>query len=440
MDSGAEASREDSLLAGPGADREPGGGWSESCDGRSESSVGWSESRGGWSRRRFVGAVTGAAAVAAVPAPAAPGSAPATGAGATPGPSPSNREPAGRPARSRPLYLGTYTSAEGGGTGIGLTDYDPATGAVTGRGTLAGVADPSYLAAHPNGRTLYAVDEREDGAVTAVRLADRTVLGARSTGGAGPCHLSVHPSGRWLLSANYQSGSVAVHPIDGSGALGERTDLVTHTSPPPGPGQQGPHAHQFLTSPDGGHVLAVDLGTDTVYTYRLDVRAGRLTEVSQAHTRPGAGPRHLTFHPGGRYAYLANEVDDTVTVCAYDPPTGRLAIGDPQSTGSGGGTNYPAQILVTADGRYAYLANRGDNSLARYAVESGGSRLTLLGTVPVAGDFPRQIAFSPDGGLLFAANQKSGTVSVFHVDRASGALRSAGEPFPSPVAVCALPL
>ncbi|MYQ97574.1 lactonase family protein, partial [Streptomyces sp. SID6139] len=265
--------------------------------------------------------------------------------------------------------------------------------------------------------------------------------GTRSTGGAGPCHLSVHPSGRWLLSANYTSGSVAVHPIDGSGALGERTDLVTHTSPKPGPGQEGPHAHQFRTGPGGRHLLAVDLGTDTVYTYRLDSAKGTLTEVSQAHTRPGAGPRHLTFHPGGRHAYLANEVDDTVVVCTYDPATGRLAIGEPQSTGATGDvTNYPAQLLVTADGRYAFLANRGHNSLARYAVEADGARLRLLGTVPVGGDFPRQIALSPDGRLLFAANQRSGTVTVFHVDADRSELRSAGEPFASPVAVCALPL
>ncbi|MEU3344657.1 lactonase family protein [Streptomyces sp. NPDC006700] len=392
----------------------------------------------GWSRRQFVGALTGAAAVLTVPAPATPRS--GTTPVSAPEPAASDRQPAARPPARRPLYLGTYTSAPGGGKGIGLAVYDPVSGAVAGRGTLAGVADPSYLAVHPDGRTLYAVDERQDGGVTAVRLADRRVLGTRSTGGSGPCHLSVHPSGRWLLSANYGSGSVAVHPIAASGALGERADLVTHTSPRPGPGQQGPHAHQVITSPDGGHVLAVDLGTDTVYTYRLNTGTGRLTEVSQAHTRPGAGPRQLTFHPNGRYAYLANEVDDTLAICAYDRPTGRLTIGPAQSTGGGAGKNYPSQVLVTADGRFAYLANRGHNTLARYAVAAGGALLKLLGTTPVAGDFPRQIAFSPNGALLFAANQKSNTVSVFHVDRANGALRLAGTPFPSPVAVCALPL
>lgn len=401
-----------------------------------------------WSRRRVVGALGGGAAFTAL---TACGSEPESSAASTPsgqadrpqspGPAATPSRQADRPASGpRPLYLGTYTSAPGGGAGIGLATYDPDSGGITGRGTLTGVPDPSYLALHPDGRTLYAVNEREDGAVTAVRLADRAVLGSRSTGGAAPCHLSVHPGGRWLLSANYGSGSVAVHPIDASGALGERADLVTHTRPAPGPGQQGPHAHQVVTSPDGGHVLAVDLGTDTVYTYRLDPRTGKLTEVAQARTPPGTGPRHLTFHPDGRHAYLAGEVGDSVMVCGYDPASGRLTVGAPQSTGADTGPNYPAQIAVTADGRYAFLANRGHNSLARYAVQADGARLQLLGTTPVAGDFPRQIVLSPDGRLLFAANQKSGTVSVFHVDDRTGDLRLAGKPYPSPVAVCALPL
>lgn len=396
-------------------------------------------SRADWSRRRFAGALAGAAAavtLAACDGESSPADAPVPKAPATATGPPASELPAG----PRPLYLGTYTSAEGGGEGIGLAGYDPETGRITATGTLTGVPDPSYLAVHPDGRTLYAVNEREDGAVTAVRLSDRKILGSRSTGGASPCHLSVHPGGRYLLSADYGSGTVAVHRIGASGAIGERTALVTHSAPPPGPGQRGPHAHQFLTGPDGGHVLAVDLGTDTVYTYRLDETSGGLTEVSRARARPGAGPRHLTFHPGGRYAYLANELDNTVAVCAYDPGSGRLRVGEAQSTGTGSATSYPAQLLVTGNGHFAYLANRGHNSLTRYAVERDGARLRLLDTVPVGGDFPRHIAFSPDGRLLFAANQRSGTVSVFHVRQDSGELRAAGEPFASPVAVCALPL
>ncbi|MEU9112879.1 lactonase family protein [Streptomyces sp. NPDC048483] len=349
------------------------------------------------------------------------------------------------PRAERPLFLGTYTSKEGGGTGVGLGTYDTRDGLITATGVVAGVADPSYLALAPSGRTLYAVDEQEEGGVTALALsadgAPPKVLGTQATGGAGPCHLSVHPSGRWLLSANYLSGSVAVHPVDpDSGVLGARTDLVVHSSPPPGPGQDGPHAHQIVTSPDGRHVLAVDLGNDTVYTYRLDERAGRLTQASYATLRPGTGPRHLTFHPSGAFAYLANEVDNTVVVCRYERWRGRLTPGVPQSTGTGGGTSYPAQLLVTRNGRFAYLANRGHNSLTRYAVEAAGARLRLLDTVPVGGDFPRQIAFSPDERLLFAANQKSGSVTVFSVDGETGTLGRVGKPFGAPMPVCVLPL
>lgn len=381
-------------------------------------------------RRRFLQGLSAVAAAAVLPACGAaedPGSRARSQAAVT---------PTSRARRIRPLYLGTYTSVDGGGRGIGVAAYDETTGRITGAGVVEGVGDPSYLAVHPSGRTLYAVNEREDGAVTAVRIAGggrHQVLGSRSTGGAAPAHLSVHPTGRWLLSANYGSGSVAVHPIEDSGALGERTDLVRHTG-------TSPHAHQIVTSPDRGHVLAVDLGNDTVYTYRLDTRAGTLTEVSRATVRPGSGPRHLTFHPSGRHAYLANELDNTVTVCAYDPATGTLRPGEPQSTGTSPGTSYPAQLVVTLNGMYAYHANRGPNTLTRYAVEAGGARLRLLDTVPVGGDFPRQIALSPSGGLLFAANQRSGTVTVLHVDARTGELRPAGEAFRFPAAACALPL
>ncbi|MFJ1597491.1 lactonase family protein [Streptomyces sp. NPDC088261] len=402
---------------------------------------------GGLSRRRFVGVLAATSAVAVVPATAgaaAPVPSPGTPAVATPAPSPAPTPAAAPRAATRRLFLGTYTSSPGGGTGVGLATYDSATGAITGTGTVTGVADPSYLAIHPDGRTLFAVDEQQAGQVTAIALADdgrHTVLGSRSTGGAGPAHLSVHPSGQWLLTANYTSGSVAVLPIQASGALGERTALVTHSTPPPGPGQGGPHAHQIVTSPDGGHVLAVDLGNDTVYTYRLDVQTGALTRVSYARLRPGAGPRHLTFHPSGAFAYLANELDNTVVVCAYDSSTGQLTPGEPQSTGTTGNTrSFPAELAVTDNGAFAYLANRGHNSLARYAIEADGAELRLLDTVPVGGDYPRQIALSPGGELLFAANQRSNSVTVFDVDQVTGELRSAGAPFTAPVAVCVLPL
>jgi 6-phosphogluconolactonase (cycloisomerase 2 family) len=371
------------------------------------------------SRRRFLGALAAGAAVTSAPVTAAPVSAAARG---------------GVREAARPLYLGTF------GSGVAVAGYDPASGQITAGTTIAGVVNPSFLALHPSGNFLYTVNEQSNGSVTAIALSDGggPVLGAQSTGGDGPTHLSVHPSGSWLLSANYGSGSVAVHPIAADGSLGARTDLVKHDTPPPGP-QGAPHAHQILTSPDGRHVLAVDLGTDAVYTYTLDTSAGRLTRVSYASFASGAGPRHMVFHPSGTFAYVACELGNAVVVCTYDPATGKLTPGQPQSTGSAGGSNSPAEIVTTSDGAFVYLSNRGDESIARYAVGAQGAELRLLGTTPVGGSWPRHLALSPDDGLLFASNQYSGTVTVFHVDTATGGLTSAGSPYAHPSAVCALP-
>ncbi|MGK5628168.1 lactonase family protein [Streptomyces sp. URMC 123] len=400
-------------------------------------------SASGIGRRRLLTLLAAGAAGAGATA-ARPGEARGAGEGAArPGPGPGGGAPDGR-APLRRLFLGAYTSGSGGAPGLGLAGYDPDSGRIVGTGALDGVADPSYLALSPTGRTLYTVNERRRGAVTAIALDaggwEPRVLGSRPADG-GPCHLSVHPEGRHLLSANYRSGSVTVHPVLADGGLGPRSDLVTHTSPAPGPGQSGPHAHQVVTAPDGRHVLAVDLGTDTVYGYRLDPRRGTLTERSRSALRPGAGPRQLAFHPSGRFAYVANELDDTVVVCRYDPAEGVLTPGRPQPTGSSGPVrNYPSHLLTTADGRFLYLANRGHNSVACFAVEAAGARLRLLGTVPVGGDFPRHIAFDPRERWLFAANQRSGTVTVFAVHRGTGGLTPVGRPFETPAPACVLPL
>ncbi|WP_377860020.1 lactonase family protein [Allokutzneria oryzae] len=346
---------------------------------------------------------------------------------------------------TRRVFLGCYTLGAGGGKGIGLADADVQTGALTVTSTLEGVVNPSFLTLAPNRRTVYAVNETTDGRVSAFAVdaaGGLKALGSQSALGADPCHLAVHPSGRFLLTANYSSGSVAVHPIREGGALGAATDLVQHTGSGPDPDRQkGPHAHQVLTDPSGRWVHAVDLGTDSVYVYRLDLGTGKLSRHSQAKLKPGAGPRHIAFHPGGRAAYVANELDSTITVCEWDSATGTLKPGPSLPTAPAGGVtrNYPAEVTVSPDGRFVYLSNRGHDSIAIFAVADGGRGLTPAGTPSCGGAWPRHIVLSCDGRFLYSANERSPGVAVFRVDRSTGGLAQVGQQLSTPRPVCVLP-
>ena len=347
-------------------------------------------------------------------------------------------------AESR-VYLGTYTTWSGGGTGIGLASYDQTTGQLRATGVFPGVANPSFVI--ESGRTLYAVNEQTNGSVTAIAVSaggGLRIINSQSTGGADPCHLAVDPTGKYLLSANYSSGSVSVHPVKADGGLGTRTDLKKHTgSGPDRERQEGPHAHQVLPDVGGKFLLAVDLGTDSVHTYRLDVATGKLALVSTAKVKAGAGPRHLTFHPSGKFAYIANELDSTIIAAGYDPETGALTPAQTLRTLPVGAPatprNYPAEVVVSADGKFVYLSNRGHDSVALFAVEQGGARLRFVEAVSTGGKYPRHIAFDPTGRILFAANQNSNTVTSFRVDLATGRLRPSGTPLASPIPVCVVP-
>jgi 6-phosphogluconolactonase len=308
------------------------------------------------------------------------------------------------------MYLGTY------GNGIGIATYD-AQGNITGTGTIDGIPDPSFVIR--DGNFLYAVDEQDAGAVTAVDISVATprVLNRQPNKGSGPCHLA--KVGAYLLSANYGSGDIAVHPINPDGSLGQQTDLVKHEG-------SAPHAHQVVRA--GEYVLAVDLGTDSIYTYTL--AAGKLTLQHQAKLKAGSGPRHLVL--AGQYAYVADEVDSTVTICGYDDGIVTPLSTLPAAPG-GGPQNYPGEVLLSADGRFVYVTNRGHNSVAIFRTD--GADLELIGTPSCGGDWPRHAAFDPTGGLLFVANQKSNNVATFQVDRATGALTQTGD-FSTPTPVC----
>jgi 6-phosphogluconolactonase len=336
---------------------------------------------------------------------------------------------------SERIYVGSYTSQPGGGDGIGF-------GVVDGLETVATVDDPSFLVRSADGRFLYATNEVDGGAVSAFAIgADGglTLLNQQSTGGMHPCHLDIDPSGRFLLSANYTSGSVAVHPLQEDGSLGERADFVQRSgSGPNADRQEGPHAHQIAFDPSGAYVFDVDLGSDTVYTSTL-TDAGELQEVGRLRIHPGAGPRHLVFHPTASAAYVINELDSTLTVCGFDD--GKLQVTQTVSTRPADtpGENFPAELLISADGRYLYGSNRGDNTVAVFAIADGGLSVDLVQTIGSGGDWPRHLAFSNDGTQLYAANERSDQIALFSID-ADGRLTQTGDPVSWPKPVCILPV
>ena len=337
------------------------------------------------------------------------------------------------------LFIGRYTEGDAASEpapGITVADFDPDSLTIT---TIGGVQLPeaSFLALSPSGDVLYAVREEGSGRVAAFLVdgaeGTLTPLGEQPTNGSYPCHLTVDPSGRYLLTANYVSGTVVVHPIEEGGRLASLSDLVQHKgSGPQADRQEGPHAHMIVPAPTGGGYLAVDLGTDSVYAYSLDSELGRFVPRAQNRMRPGSGPRHLVFHPSGQYFYLANELSNTVAVCTYDATTGvaQTLMEVSAAPNSVAGQSFPSGIALSPDGRFVYVGNRGDESVSAFEVGDNGARLSPVGRWPCGGSWPRDISLSPDGRFLFSANQRSHNVAVLTVDQATGKLTPTELSFP----------
>ncbi|QIJ61208.1 lactonase family protein [Streptomyces sp. JB150] len=322
----------------------------------------------------------------------------------------------------RRAYIGSFTAA--GGPGVVTAAVDPDSGALTLLNAVDDLPDPSCLALAPDGRTLYAVSETADGAVGAYRVdgALPEPAGAPVRVGGGPTHLSVHAG--HVLTADYGTGSVTVVPLRADGTLAAAASAtLRHTgSGPRTPRQRGPHAHQVLPDPSGRWILGVDLGTDSVRVSTL--AEGALAPHRETALRPGSGPRHLAFHPGGTHAYVVNELSPTVTVCHWDAGDGvlRPLAETPVLPGAPAGDAYPSGIAVSPDGRFVWTATRGEDVLSVFAVEKDTLRLT--GTVPCGGHWPRALTASE--GLLYVANERSGDVTWFAVDPATGWPRRAG--------------
>jgi 6-phosphogluconolactonase len=338
----------------------------------------------------------------------------------------------------RRAFIGSFTAA--GGPGIVTTAVAPEDGALTVLGTLKDLPDPSCLTLSPDGRTLYAVSETDEGAVAAYRVpgtgagdvlepADPPV----PVHANGPTHLCVFAG--HVLTANYGSGSVTAVPVRADGGLGRSASGVfQHTGSGPHPqGRQGSRAHQILPDPSGRWAVGVDLGTDSVRVY--DLADGAPEQHREVALRPGSGPRHLAFHPDGTRAYVLNELSPTLVVCRWDAAEGALRplAEIPVLPGTPAGDAYPSDVVVSPDGRFVWTATRGEDVLSVLAVETdaegaagadGAAGLRLTATVPCGGHWPR--ALTESRGFLYVANERSGDVTWFAVDPDTGVPRRGG--------------
>jgi len=340
------------------------------------------------------------------------------------------------------VYVGTFTAAAtppepprpSSSKGIYVYRFLPATGQLTSLGLAAETFSPSFLAVHPNGRFLYAVVNRKNGGVKSFAIEPRsgklTFLNEVASHGDNPCFVDTDRKGRNVLVANYTSGSVAVLPIRQDGRLAEATAVVQHTGSGADPTrQEGPHAHMMSTSLDDRFAVAADLGLDKLLVYRFDAGNGTLTPQDPpfARVKAGAGPRHFSFHPSGKFIYVVNEMASTVTAFAYDSGTFKELQTISTLPKGFKEENTGAEIEVHPNGKFLYASNRGLDSIAVFAIDPNKGTLTQVQQASTGGKSPRAFELDPTGSFLFAANQVSENLAMFRVDRTTGRLTPIGQ-------------
>lgn len=339
------------------------------------------------------------------------------------------------------VYFGTYPGEKS--RGIYVSRLDARSGALSAPQPAADTPSPSYLAVHPNAAFLYAVNEvptfagRDTGSVSAFAV-DRTSgrltpVNRQASTGRGPAHLIVDDSGRHVLVANYGGGSVAVLPIGADGGLNPARASIQHTGSSVDPKRQtSPHAHSITLDPANRFAYAADLGLDKILIYRFDPGAGSLvaSDPPFAAVKPGAGPRHFAFHPSGRFAYVINEIDVTLTAFASDGRRGGLTELHTVSTLPPGDPVQPgfstADVQVHPSGKFLYGSNRGHDSIVVFAIDEKTGRLHYVENRSTEGRTPRAFGIDPSGTYLLAANQRSDSVVVFRIDRQTGRLTPTG--------------
>ena len=346
------------------------------------------------------------------------------------------------------VYVGTYT--DHGSKGIYVYRFDSSTGKMTSLGLAAEATEPSFLAVDSSGPFLYAVNETETysgqptGAASAFAIqpdsGKLSLLNQVSSRGTDPAHITLDRTGKYALVANYTSGSVAVFALLKDGRLGEVASFVQHKGSSVNPERQkGPHAHAIALSPDNRFAVVADLGLDQLLVYSFDAAKGTLGAKPQVvKASPGAGPRHLVFSFDSRFLYMLNEMQSSVVAYSYDAASGAMHELQTISSLPKGfsGENTAAEIEIDPSGKFLFASNRGDDSIAVFAIDPRTGMLTHVETDSTGGKTPRNFAIDPTGSWLLAANQDSDKIVVFRIDQKTGHLNPTGDVFQLPSPVC----
>jgi 6-phosphogluconolactonase len=352
-------------------------------------------------------------------------------------------------------YVGTYTGGKSQGIYLFRLETQNPEGSqnvlLVPLGLAAETPSPAFLEIDAKRRLVFAVNETNEfngqptGGVSAFSVDPATgklkLLNQQSSMGNGPCHLILDRTGRHVFVANYSSGSVAVLPVSSDGRLGEATDVVQHDGKSVDPQrQEGPHAHCVTLDPANRFLFVCDLGLDKVMIYKYDAQNGKLAphEPAFAAVAPGAGPRHMVFRPDGRFAYVVNELNSTVTTFSYDANAGALKELQTVSTlpESFDGPNTCAEIGIHPSGKYVYASNRGHDSVALFAVDDEQGLLSYIEEQSTGGKTPRHFGIQPSGAHLAIANQNSDTLLLCRIDESNGRLKPSGVFAEAPTPSC----
>lgn len=347
-------------------------------------------------------------------------------------------------------FIGTYTRKEGHVDGKGLGIYvfnqDSISGNLDAVLTEEGLVNPSFLVPSRDGKYLYVVEEigpdvDSVGHVIAYAWDGKKLqkINQQSSHAFAPCHLTTDSEGRYLFVANYVGGTIAMLPIDENGGLKPASEVIKYTGKSTHPRQEASHPHSVNRSPDERFLYVPDLGTDRINIYQIDYQNGKLIPANPAFVvmQSGAGPRHFTFHPTSPFAYVINELNNTITAMRWEKETGALEIFQtvPTLPADFKGENTTSEINITPDGQFLYGANRGHNSLAAYKIDTTTGQLTLIGHTSTQGEIPRNFAISPDGRFLYAANQNTDNILIFSTST-DGKLQYRNEvKMPTPVCI-----